>query len=130
MLGSTPENYEQWLAQAIHRTARDFPELDRLVFINAWNEWAEGCHLEPDRKFGRGYLEATLSARNDDPSRLRGFTVTPEQALAIGPKRTLRADLRAVAVSHVRALVGRLSDWLKKFPRIRNFVKRLVNGVR
>ncbi len=56
--GSTPELYEQWLREAVDRTV---PGSDgqKTVFINAWNEWAEGCHLEPCRKWGCQYLEAT-----------------------------------------------------------------------
>ncbi|PYS69221.1 MAG: hypothetical protein DMF73_15195, partial [Acidobacteria bacterium] len=39
---------------------------DRFIFINAWNEWAEGCHLEPDQRFGYGWLNATKLAIQAD----------------------------------------------------------------
>jgi lipopolysaccharide biosynthesis protein len=59
--GSTPERYEKWLSGEIGRV-RGRPAEERIVFINAWNEWAEGNHLEPDSRHGRGYLEATRQA--------------------------------------------------------------------
>jgi hypothetical protein len=61
MHNCAPEFYEKWLRRAV-ANAMTQPRDHRLVFINAWNEWAEGCHLEPDILNGRGYLEATRRA--------------------------------------------------------------------
>lgn len=56
---STPDLYEHWLGATL-RKSRDLGH--ELVFINAWNEWAEGAHLEPCQKWGHAYLQATQRA--------------------------------------------------------------------
>jgi len=55
--GSTPELFEKWLRSVIEKF-NPYSDEENLIFINAWNEWAEGNHLEPDIKWGYGYLEA------------------------------------------------------------------------
>ncbi len=54
---STPELFETWLRH-VNEHFTPYSKDENFIFINAWNEWAEGCHLEPDLKFGTGYLDA------------------------------------------------------------------------
>jgi lipopolysaccharide biosynthesis protein len=63
--GSTPAIFYKWLTHSIARAKRN-AEDERMVFINAWNEWSEGAYLEPDQWLGYGYLAACAAAITDD----------------------------------------------------------------
>jgi lipopolysaccharide biosynthesis protein len=54
---TTPERFEQGVREAAAMVA-ERPAQEQLVFLNAWNEWAEGNYLEPDQTTGTGLLEA------------------------------------------------------------------------
>jgi lipopolysaccharide biosynthesis protein len=56
---STPAKYGRWLKAACEAALAYRQPSERFVFINAWNEWAEGAYLEPDRHFGFAYLAET-----------------------------------------------------------------------
>ncbi|GLQ49278.1 glycoside hydrolase family 99-like domain-containing protein [Dyella flava] len=58
---ASPRGYRDWLQQAIHTAQRRKPS-SPLVFVNAWNEWAEGAVLEPDSRLGFAWLQATRNA--------------------------------------------------------------------
>ena len=61
-INSSPELYGRWLRGAVEQMQREQPPERQLVFINAWNEWAEGAHLEPDVRHGYAALEQTAAA--------------------------------------------------------------------
>lgn len=71
--GATPARYQAWLARLIEQSARHPVFGERLVCINAWNEWAEGAYLEPDVHFGGAFLNATARA-------IAGLPATGEKA--------------------------------------------------
>jgi len=70
-VNSGPERFRAGLQELV-AGVEDQPFEERLVFVNAWNEWAEGNHLEPDRRHGTGYLEAVRSVNVAVPARRAG----------------------------------------------------------
>lgn len=69
-VNSGPAEYQTWLEFAIADTRAFFVGDERMVFVNAWNEWAEAAYLEPDQTYGNAFLEATRNALAAE--RLRG----------------------------------------------------------
>lgn len=59
--GSNPYTFRRWVATMLDTVMRR-PRAERIVFINAWNEWAEGTVLEPTDKYGLTYLQAIRDA--------------------------------------------------------------------
>jgi len=55
------QKYQEWLLSISEYTLDNsqLSDEEKIIFVNAWNEWAEGTHLEPDKKFGYSYLEST-----------------------------------------------------------------------
>jgi lipopolysaccharide biosynthesis protein len=111
----TPQNYEFWLKEAMRVTNERQGGEQGLVFINAWNEWAEGCHLEPDQRYGRQFLEATLRVKER-----RSAVVDYTHTLL----RTKRRNRKLTALRYRRAI----GDLLRSFPRARGFAVRVYNA--
>lgn len=53
----TPENFQRHIEKALN-VIKDKPEERRILFLRSWNEWAEGNYVEPDEKYGHGFLDA------------------------------------------------------------------------
>lgn len=116
---SSPAAYRRWLEEACRVTLTNPDPEERLVFVNAWNEWGEGAHLEPDRRYGYAYLQATVDAL--ETSARRGIPCH-------------KTEWTILFVSHDAHLGGsqtvllNLIQWLKEHTRIRLKVLCLTGG--
>lgn len=112
VINSSPALYRRWLASAVSETCRGAAGDERLLFINAWNEWAEGCHLEPDRKFGRAYLMATQLALHDAAHSADGLLATqpPLESIADPELRAWVAQAAARITALDRTLEAAIAE--------------------
>ncbi len=62
ILQNTPDDYKAWLKDLIVWTRENHRQDEQYIFINAWNEWAESAHVEPDTYYGYAYLQKTREA--------------------------------------------------------------------
>ena len=121
----TLQSYSKWLSYACEHTInnKNFSNKEKIVFINAWNEWAEGTHLEPDAKYGYGYLESTYNVfkacENDKKIIFVSHDARPHgaQYLSLNLVKTLVEDFH-YSVLIILNGVGSLIDDFMKFGKV------------
>lgn len=128
VLNGTPKNYEYWLASTID-AVKQSNKNNEPIFINAWNEWAEGCHLEPDQRYGLGFLEATHNAKRG----LRRFSAFPDTSLPLAngvPYRTFWKDISYVISYHAQLNMGNLKLAVNQRPLLRFILLPFIKALR
>ena len=104
---SAPQLYETWLRETLKKWTPKDPE-ENIIFINAWNEWGEGNHLEPDEKFGRAYLEAQKKALQSSRKVARDMAAEAHEGIL---KLFLAGEKRAEAVFALERLLESSPDY-------------------
>lgn len=56
--GLNPSTFRVWLQDIVTESKKIHKQSEDICFVNSWNEWAEGSHLEPDIRYGYAYLQA------------------------------------------------------------------------
>ncbi len=121
LLGPSPDRYRRWLSHAVESVA-GLPGDERLVFINAWNEWGEGSALEPDLLRGNAYLEATAAALD---AGVRALDLQLERRLAeldqLDRTRAAAGAQPSASVCYAHGFVGGAEDsgrWMGREARL------------
>jgi lipopolysaccharide biosynthesis protein len=94
--GSTPRRFQIWLEKLLDYTEATLPKDRQFIVVNAWNEWAEGAHLEPDSRYGYSYLNSVgraLSGISYDDEMNVGGAVSEDLRICISLADELSREL-------------------------------------
>jgi hypothetical protein len=123
---STPEGFGRWLREAAGRQVRSAGR-DGIVFVNGWNEWGEGAHLEPDAFWGRAYLETAREVLGELFGTSSALEPMPEPApLAARSAEDLYHDLYEQFVALQRSRSGMLSYSDRRLRELRSHYEALL----
>lgn len=96
----TPEKFKVYLTDLYAKNAACGNE---FVFVNAWNEWGEGMHLEPDEEYGSGFLEAVPYAEKHYPEEMYKYAHKDEGC---------KTDVGQMQASRYSQEVSVLDNWM------------------
>ena len=125
--GASPKLFGYWLKYVRAYTREVISgRPDNFIFINAWNEWGEGCHLEPDQKFGLKYLDEVKSSSFFDASsagsdKARDDLITAASASiqmrhSYLKESTLEIEQRLRSTLKPNAIAQKIGYKLQKYP--------------
>lgn len=134
VVNSTPALFGSWLKFLRAYTSQTRPaSSDSFIFVNAWNEWGEGCHLEPDVLWGTGYLDEVARtsmvkvSEQAEPDEARNRLFREIQALAAKGGVLITTDLSKHRPQSSR--VQKLSRRLQSFPLLHKVTRKLYRAV-
>lgn len=134
VINSTPDLFGSWLKYLrAYTTQSKAGAPDPFIFVNAWNEWGEGCHLEPDLRWGTGYLDevartAMVKVSEQDDlrhARQRLFEEIGDLAAKAGIPITTDLSRHKPQSSGVQTLSRRL----QRFPLLHKVSRKLYRAV-
>jgi lipopolysaccharide biosynthesis protein len=120
-VNSSPAAFGYWLSELCAKARAKPKKSERIVFVNAWNEWGEGCHLEPDLKHGHAFLEQVRAAVSPKPATERLKTELIRAALQTqilsGEDMKLLFSRQQRTIDELAREVQRLHDIAASMPR-------------
>ncbi len=116
--GATPERFKNFLIEISKVTVDTIDEDRRLLFINAWNEWAESAHLEPDAKIGYTNLEICKEVLSYDYAKLQSSGFDDETYNRMATYLNYQGNIRKVKL------------WKRIARRLKNLLTRVANSIK
>lgn len=109
--GFSIKSFYDWVKAAVQDAIAKLKEEERFIFVNAFNEWAEGTYLEPDEKYGYANINAFSCALFDLP------LLKPAVSIKTAAPDTVNAPKIAVQ-AHITSInsLSFVIDKIKDFP--------------